>query len=543
MPEIDDEDMTNSVTEVNAVITFSTSEITSSDASISIEDSVITITSAGTYELTGTSDQATIYVDSSDNDSVIFVLNNVSLSSATGPIFYINNADKVIINVKESTVNTLTDLSLEAYEKDSIIYSKDDLTINGTGSLTIDAGLQKGIKVNDDLVIYGTTLNITSSGHSIKVNNKITISEATITINSGGDGIQSDNEDDNTESLIYLESGTFNITSYGDGISSSYDLTIFNGTYNIVSGYQNSNVSDTSAKGLKATNNLYIVDGTIDIDSKDDGMHSDDGLIIFNGTLTISSDDDGIHANNSLSIQGGTITITDSYEGIEGKYITISGGYINVFADDDGINGSDPDITGSTQAPGTESESTSTAVIEISGGIIIISSEDDSIDSNGEITISGGTIVINGPTSGTQSAIDYDLTWAQTGGTIVAVAGYGNETKSPTEASSTQTTLVYNTLSTRSSGTLISLLDEDGQIVVAFRSTKSFQAVIISSPELDHTTTYTLAINGTITGELENGYYASGTLTNYQTISTFILDDVINTFNVSTSSSTTPPRR
>jgi hypothetical protein len=547
-PELDDEDTGEIISSIDASITFSLNSITADDESINIEDNIITIDTEGVYELTGTSEQATIYVDASSDDTITFVLSDVNLSSATGPIFYIENADKVIIHVSDGSNNQLTDTSTTEYDKDSIIYAKDDLTINGTGTLTIDAGLQKGIKANDDLLIYGTTLTITSEGHGIKVNNSITISEANITIYSNGDGIQSDNEDDPTESLIYLMSGTYQITSYGDAISSSYDLTIYDGTYTLVSGYQNNNIDDTSGKGLKADHNLYLINGSFDITSEDDAMHSDDGLIIFDGTYVISTSDDGIHTNNSLEIKGGNITITNAYEGIEGKYIDISGGTIDVFATDDGINGSDPDISSEVaDVPNgtTGSSTTSTATINISGGIITVSAEDDAIDSNGTITISGGIIVINGPTSGMQSLIDYDLEWILTGGIIIGTSGYGNETKTPSD-DSTQISLTYNISSTKTSGTQVSLLDENNDVVISFTPEKSYQVVFITTPELDQDTNYTLAVGGTIDGQLTNGYYEDATLSNYQSIASFTLDDITNTFNVSTSTGGgifTPPRR
>ncbi|QWB95635.1 carbohydrate-binding domain-containing protein [Mycoplasmatota bacterium] len=548
LPELDDDDQTSTIEAIDSIITFSTSSIEADDDSIMIEDNTVTIDTEGVYELTGSNDQVSIYIDASSDDTITLVLNNVSLSSSTGPIIYIENADKVMINVVAATENTLTDTSLEAYDKDSVIYSKDDLTINGTGSLTINAGFQKGIKANDDLVIYGTTLNITSEGHAIKANNSITISEVDLTINSNSDGIQSDNEDDPTESLIYLISGTYDITSYGDAISSSYDLTIYDGTYDLVSGYQNNNVDSTSAKALKTDHNLYLINGDFNISSEDDAIHSDDGLIIFDGTYTIASEDDAIHTNNSLDIQGGTITITDAFEVIEGKYINISGGNINIIAEDDGINGSDPEISSAVaDVPNgtTGSTTTSTAEINISGGTIMVTAEDDAIDANGSITISGGIIVINGPTSGMQSLIDYDIDWILTGGTIIGTSGYGNETKTPSDES-TQINLTYNISSTKQSGTSVSLLDENNEIVMSFTPTKSYQVVFMTSAELDQDTNYTLILGGTIDSELENGYYSSGTVSNYQSVASFTLDDINNTFNVSSSSpggTFTPGRR
>lgn len=527
LPELDEEDQTIEISAMDETITFTQSSITTTSDAISIDDTTVSIDTEGVYELTGQSTQATIYVDASSDDTITFVLNNVDLSSSTGPILYIENADKVIINVKAGTTNTLTDLSDSEYDKDSIIYSKDDLTINGTGTLTIDAGLQKGIKVNDDFIVYGTTLNITSQGHAIKVNNSITMSEVNLTINSQSDGIQSDNEDDASESLIYLMSGTYQITSYGDAISSTYDVTIYDGTYNLTSGYLNTNTDDTSAKSIKADHIIYLINGSFDITSSEDAIHSDDGLIIFNGTYSIDANDDAIHADQSLTISDGSFDITDAYEALEAKYITITGGTFNILADDDGINGSDPDIS-STVADvpngATASSSTSTAVINISGGTFYITADDDAIDANGTITISGGTFYINGPTSGMQSLVDYDIDFFLEGSTFVGVAGYGNETKYPSDES-TQVSITYNTGSTQQSGSTIELLDEDDNVVLSFTTSRTYQVIFLTSDDLKQNETYTLTINGVV----------EDTLT---------LEDITNTYNVSSSSvPNTPPRR
>lgn len=522
-PEIEDEDINSVVTSTDRVISFNNNSIISSTSSVNIENTTVTISSGGVYEINGTSDEATIFVNASSDDIVTLVLNNLILSSSNGPIIYIENADKVIIQVLSSTTNSLTDLSDTEYEKDAVIYSKDDLTINGTGSLSINAGLQKGIKSNDDLIIYGTELIITSTGHAIKASGSITMSNVTLSIDSQSDGIQSDNDEDIDECVIYLLSGTYTIHSYGDSISSAYDLYIYSGTYQLNSSYQNNNITETSGKAIKADHSIYLVDGVFDINSKDDAIHSDDGIIIFNGSYTIQTEDDGIHANQSLTIQDGSFTI-DSFEGLEGKYINISDGTFNITASDDGINASDPDIDRAVvDVPngGTADPDTSTALLQIDGGLFYITSFSDSIDANGSITINGGSFYINGPTSGLQSIVDYDLTFVLNGGSFVGVAGYGKESKFPTD-NSTQVSITYNTGSLQAIDSEIQLLNEDGQEVLSFTPSKSYQVIFLTSSDLEFNETYTLSINGVVKA-------------------TLLLDGVTNTYNLTTT--TLPPRR
>ena len=528
LPDIDEENMTVDLTQIDDTITFSNESITSTNDLVSIDDTTVTLTTNGTYTLTGTSLQATIYIDASSEDVITLILNNVDLSSSTGPIIYIENADKVILHIKENTTNTLTDLSSSEYDKDAMIYSKDDLTINGLGTLTIDAGLQKGIKVNDDFIVYQTTLNIESEGHAIKVNNSIILEDITLNISSKSDGIQSDNDEDITKSLIYLVSGTYNITSFGDAISSAYDMTIYDGTYTLTSGYLNTNTDDTSAKSIKADHNIYLIDGIYNITSSEDAIHSDDGLIIFDGQYTIDASDDAIHADQSLVIQDGTFDIIESYEAIEAKYIDINGGTFNIVALDDAINASDPDISSeAADVPngGTASSSTSTAVLTITDGTFYITADDDAIDANGTLTISGGTFYINGPTSGMQSLLDYDIEFILTGGTFVGVAGYGNETKYPS-TDSTQVSITYNTESIQQSGSTIALLDDQNEVLLSFTTSRVYQVIFLTSSDLEEGSTYTLTINGVVED-------------------TFTLDEITNTFNVSSSSMTPglPPKR
>ncbi len=521
-PDIEDED-THVVLSNDDIIQFSEDSITSSTSSVTIEDTTVTISNEGVYELQGTSNEASIYVNASSDDVVTLILNNLSLSSSEGPIIYVENAEKVIVQVLSDTINVLSDLSETEYEKDAVIYAKDNLTINGTGRLSIEAGLQKGIKVNDDLIVYGTTLSISSDGHAIKANDSITMSEVNLTISTQSDGIQSDNDENIEACIIYLLSGTYNITSYGDAISSAYDLYIYDGTYQLNSSYMNNNITDTSGKAIKADHGIYLIDGHIDISAKDDAIHSDDSLIIFDGTYVIQTDDDGIHADQSLTIQGGSFTI-DAFEGIEAKYISISDGTFNITVSDDGINASDPDVDrNDVDVPngGTADPDMSTALLQIDGGTFYISSSSDAIDANGSIIINGGSFYINGPTSGSQSIVDYDLTFVLNGGSCVGVAGYGNESKYPTD-DSTQVSITYNTGSYQSIGSTIQLLDEDGHELLSFTPTNTYQVIFLTSSALTVDHTYTLVIDGAVEA-------------------TLLLEDITNTYNLTTTSM--PPRR
>ncbi len=503
------------------------------------ESESYTITEEGTYILRGTITE-TVTVDVGDED-VRLILDNVTISTDLNSAILVLSADDVEISVPEGTVNYLSDSEnySELYsEYGSVLYSEADLVINGSGSLEVVANYNNGIQTKDDLILLDLTLDVTSVDDGIIGRDSLTVQNADITVTSQGDSIKttytSEEETDTEKGYLQVISGSVTLNSGDDGIQTTSNVIVDGGTITI----------NADSKGLKSDAALYYNDGTLTINSTDDAIHVVTDLFISGGTLNITAGDDAIHSDDYLYISDGVINIYDCFEGIEGKYIYISGGTMDITAEDDGINGSDPEIGIEDAArPGEVADpTTSTALVEISGGVIIVESEDDSIDSNGILNISGGNIVVNGPTSGAQSSFDYDIEFNLTGGTLIAVSGYGQETKTPT-ADSTQVSLMYNLGSTQYAGTLISLLDEDGNVIVSFASEKYFQAVFISTPDLDNSTTYTLCVGGTITGDLTNGYYSDGTLEDYTVVETFELNDTTNEFNLTDTTTNTPPAR
>ena len=144
-------------------------------------------------------------------------------------------------------------------------------------------------------------------------------------------------------------------------------------------------------------------------DCADDALHSNGNITIGGGTFNISSGDDGIHADTILTINNGEINITTSAEGLEANGVEINGGVISLRAYNDGINACDNSATGTTP------------YISISDGSITSNADGDGIDSNGTVSMSGGTLVVFGPTSNRDGALDYDISFAMCGGTLIAL--------------------------------------------------------------------------------------------------------------------------
>lgn len=378
----------------------------------------VNITKSGTYVIEGTSKNTNILVDTEED--VILVLNNANITNETGPAITIENANKTVLTLNENTENKLSDGNNENTEYDAVIYSKDDLTINGTGILEITTNFENGIKCTDDLKIMSGNIKINSKTNGIIGKDSITIKSGTIEITSEKDGIKT-NTEDQTLGNIMIEDANITINSQENGIQADQNLTINNGTFNITTkngskelttkqGWEKSTTDETSAKGLKATN-IIINNGTFKINSNDDGIHSNGNLTINDGTYEIKSSDDGIHADKLLEINKGTLNIT-AKEGLEATYIKINEGEITIEASDDGINAG-------------KKSNEYTPTIEINGGTITIKmgqGDTDGMDSNGNLYINGGTIIITG-----QSPFDYDGEAKHTGGKMIINGQETNE--------------------------------------------------------------------------------------------------------------------
>lgn len=508
-----------------------------SDA-VSIDGQTVTITDEGTYILSGTLEAGMVIVDAQDSDKVWLVFDNVSISNDTSAAVYMREADKVVITLADGSENTLyTQGNYETIDDNNIdaaIFSKDDLTINGTGTLKVTADIGHGIVSKDDLVIAGGNLSITAASHGLSANDSIRITDASLTIISGKDGIQAENSDDESLGFVYIQDGTLQISASGDGISAGSYAQLDGGEYAIVSGggstqapehtqdwsdpfgagtSQSDTEDTTSTKGIKTGQNLLINGGTYQIDSCDDALHSNGDMTINGGTFNIATGDDGAHADNALIITDGEITITDSYESLEGLSIEISGGAISLVADDDGLNAAGGnDQSGFMAGPGRpddfSSEDTQDMYILISGGQLYVNASGDGMDSNGSITISGGEVYVSGPTDSGNGALDYASSAKVTGGIVVAVGSAGMAESFGED--STQGVIMV-TMDNQEQGSLIQLTDEDGNVLVSWTPEKSFGNVVISCPDMVQGGTYTLtAGTSETTVTLDSLIYSAG---------------------------------
>lgn len=484
-----------------------------------ISGNIITITQSGSYILSGTLDDGMVIVDTQNTDKVQLVLDGAQISCQDSAAIYILQADKVFLTLAPGSENQLINggsfSAIDENNIDAVIFSKDDLTLNGTGSLYISSPAGHGIVSKDDLVITSGDYNIEAARHGISGKDSVRIAGGIFSINCGKDGIHAENGEDSALGFLYIVEGDFHITAEADGCSASATAYIEGGSFEIQTGGGSASVTHkesgwsweqraqpesstetetVSAKGIKSASTLAISGGSYSIDTADDALHSNGDLNITGGDFTISTGDDGLHADGTTCIHNGTIRITGSYEGIEGLSVEISGGEIELVSSDDGINaagGADQSGFGGFGGFGGNGpfSGSTESHIDISGGIIQINASGDGIDSNGAVIISGGEVYISGPEDNADSALDYETQAVITDGLFVAAGASAMAQNFSTD--STQGAILVAT-STQPADSTILLADADGAVLLNWTAKKSFDCVLISCPALQQGKTYTL---------------------------------------------------
>ena len=479
---------------------------------VRINGSTITIVDEGTFIISGSLDNGKIVVDADASDKPHLVLNEVSITNENFASLYISQADKVFVTLADGTTNKFINggsfVTIDSNNVDGVVYSKQDLTFNGNGSLIISSPNGHGIVCKDDLVFVNGLFNINSNGHGLDVNDSIRIKNSKLSIVSNSDGIHCENVDDSTLGYVYIFNVDIEINASDDGISSS-TLQIEDGTFNINAGLTYTS-TNTSLKGLKTTLSMLINGGDFSINSNDDAVHSNSSIIVNDGDFEIITNDDGFHADETVQITGGTINVLDSYEGLEGLTINVSGGDISVIASDDGINaagGADSSGFSNGRVPGMPPGGpgggrpednfgggnipSGDGYIEISGGPIYIEALGDGIDSNGNLAILGGVVYVCGPTIGDTSVLDYDGTGIISGGEF-----YGTGANKMVQSlTGNDCGVLAVSVGNQSAGSTVLIKNSKGVIVSEFTPNLPYQIVIISNYEIVKGETYSILID------------------------------------------------
>ena len=508
-------------------VTLSDSGITVNGSGASAQNGVLTITEAGTYKLSGTIANGRIVVDA-DDAKVQIVLDGASVTCAGDAALYVKSADKVFVTTTAAggTLASTGEFPTDS-KTDGAVFSKSDLTLNGTGTLTVSCETAHGIVCKDDLKITCGTYNITAAKKGIDCNDSVRIADGSLTITSGTDGIHAENSDDASKAFVYVGGGSLTITSGSDAIDASGEVMTDGGTFIFVTNGGTANASahtdngfgmrwdrdnkssdgtsETSCKGIKADGAITINGGTFTINSADDAVHTNTSFGMTGGSLTAASGDDGIHADANVTITDGTIAITESYEGIEGEVIEISGGNITVTASDDGMNAAGGDtVTGAGMF-----EADPDALLHISGGYIIVNANGDGLDSNGTLLVSGGETYVSGPTNSGNGSLDSGVKATVTGGIVIAAGATGMAENFGSD--SAQCSILCTFDGTISGGTEIKLTDSAGNVIASFTPEKNYQCAVISAPGITVGETYTVtAGSDTKTIQMTGTTYGAG---------------------------------
>jgi len=568
--EYDDDDV-DSGTDIAAAaqIMLKGSAISITGYGVKVNGTTVMITSAGTYIITGTLDDGQIKIFTGDKGSVRLVLNNAHINCSTSAPIYAVSAEKTVIILAEGTENSVADGAIYIFEDKATdepcaaIFAKDDLTITGAGLLTVNARYNNGIQSKDDLKITGGRITINARNDGIKGKDSVAVKNGTIIVEAGGDGVQSNNDADEDKGFIAISGGTFIITAGADGIQAETALNISGGNLTIASGgssaaADNSRVNQhtpsgirmqnnaaatentISAKGLKAGTAVVISGASIELDCMDDGINANKYVAVISGDITIASGDDAIHANTSLVIDGGTIAVTKSYEGLESKLIVLDGGDIHLVSDDDGINvngGSEgfPMVPGnrftdnaSVKGYNPTSNTSGGAdnyYLTIKSGYLSIDAGGDGIDVNGPVKMTGGTVIVNGPTNNGNGALDYTGSFVVNGGYLIA-AGSSGMAQAPDD-SSTQNSVMVNFPAQQAATTLFRIETSSGANILTFEPKKTYQSVVVSSPDIVEDETYIVFSGGSSTGKAVDGIYSDGEYSGGTQITTLTISDMV----------------
>ncbi len=493
-------------------------------------------------------DGPAVYIKSAPKKAVLY--------SAAGSVNLLSDGENYVVPDEAQTEG-------EIYPN-ACVYACEDLELDGLGELHITGRADKGINTKDDLKIKGGTVVVTAAGVGIRANDSLDMSGGSVTITAGGDGIKTANTETQGKGHAGISGGALYVTAKGDGVSAATDLAVTGGTLVLTTtdedgvilpestghpttsgssggmggfggpsgrpggfGESSSDKAAISAKGLKAGGNLSIGGGKITIAAQDDGLHAGGDIVVSGGSLHIRAADDGMHADGDLTISGGVNEVAQSYEGLEALHIAIAGGTNRITASDDGANATDgtgsgfggpggpgggfggagggrPGMPGGSS--GSVEFSEDQPCLTFAGGYTIFNAAGDGIDSNGWIKMTGGTVLVYGPTDNGNGPIDFGdggYNMAISGGTFLAVGSSGMAETAENEGQAVLA--AYWNRTGLSAGDVVGIADADGRVLAAFVLPKAIASVVFSSPDLSAGKTYTMITGGTYGGTAADG--------------------------------------
>lgn len=459
---------------------------------VTVEDGTLTITKAGTYKLSGEY-QGQIKIETADSDAVRLVLDNANITNFSGAALNVVNADEVILYSASGTTNTISDgadyTATGEDDPDAVVYSKADLTIAGEGTLKVNGNHEDGIHTSDGLVIASGTLEVNAANTGIKGKDYVDILGGTINVTAQQDGIKSTNDTDEGKGWTRLSNGTVTVNAGDDGFKASRVVEISGGSLTV----------EQSDEGIEAQY-INVSGGDVNVTSADDGMNA--SLKTSNSESTDSSENTSDTANQQQnnqqqgSLPGGQQNNTQNQGNQNmGQPPAMPGGNAQDGTSQNGTTGTGQQGMGQPPQGGMPGGGGGTfevidAAINVSGGHVTVNAEGDGIDSNGVTTLSGGTLIVNGPSQGGNAALDTNGDLLLNGATVLS-----GSTADMFEAPSTNSTSGYLKLTNSSGfeqGSTVQVADSSGKVVANYKVTKSnVQLVLVSSSSIVKGQSYT----------------------------------------------------
>lgn len=526
-------DLDASYDEASAVrIDLAGASAEASGAGVRVEGSQVTVTQEGTYLASGAL-EGQIVVDAGDEDKVQLVLAGVDVNNPQGPAIFVKNADKCFVTLAADTANALADgadyaLAEGEDEPNAALFSKDDLAINGTGSLSVTGSYRHAVNSKDDLVITGGVLAVSAVEDGLRGKDCVKVKDGSFAIEAGGDGLRSSNDSDATRGFVSIDGGSFDI--------------------------------DAGNKGINAETYVRVAGGALNVDAADDALHSNLEGLVSGGQLTISAGDDAFHAETQLVLDGGDVNVTSCVEGYEAERVIVNGGAHGIVASDDALNaavadlgeggssagggaarpdapadadgrgrgapadaeapaakGAPPDARASDgeaargeRGPWEEGDgaaepggfafgggmpaSSDDCLIQVNGGELRLTAGNDAIDSNGHVEFNGGVVCASGPDGGMDGSLDYDKTAKVTGGTLLLLGSVG----STQGLGDSMQPLAIASVSGEA-GQEVQFVSPTGDVLASMTAPASFRTVLVSAPSLGEGDACTVVVGGVAT--------------------------------------------
>lgn len=482
--------------EEQAVILLDGDRVSVSGAGASVSEEVLTIHRGGAYSISGLWEKGRIVVDAGDKDTVILSLRGVKISHPSEAVIQVENAGHTRLVLEGDTLNRLQSgeeralpAAGEGDASGAAVYAKGDLSITGSGVLQVLGYLNNGIHTARRLTVESGELNVVAANNALKGKESVTVSGGSLSLLAGGDGIQSDGTEKEDWGAVSISDGNFVIQSGGDGIQAETRLEITGGVFAITAGGEGiaplissgeagrDREGLPSAKGLKSGGEIRISEGSLGIDSLEDALHAGDDLRILGGSFTINTADKGVHTGSQLIVGGGALRIARSYEGLEGGQVAINGGELSIVSTEDGINAlGGPSGNGAGKLP----------ALRITGGEVTVNAGGDGLDSNGDLFIEGGLVILDGPEGEKDRAIDFGKenggVCKISGGILLALDG--SASMADLDPCFSQRFLRRSFPSPIPAGSAVRILDGAGQPLLEYTSSKPVSSVAFSSPEL-----------------------------------------------------------